>query len=254
CGVDTGGTFTDLIAVDDATGDLVMAKWPSSAANPVRSITAVVEQSGVRKEHVSSLVLGRRLAVNALLQGGGTTLLFVATAGFEDVLFIQRMNRRHHYSFEWTKPKPLVERRNCIGVAERIDAKGRVVTPLTEAGMEDVASRVAEGLSRTTGEPAVAICLLFSYLNGEHAHHLKQFLESSFPNVPISASHEIAPIWREYERGVTVVADAFVKPMLRRYVAGVRDGLERLGLDCPWSILKSNAGHATAASAESQPV
>jgi len=255
CGIDTGGTFTDLIALDDATGNLVVAKWPSSPSNPVRSLTGVLQESGLQQQGISSLVLGTTLSLNALLQRRGTTVFFVTTSGFEDVLFIQRMNRRYHYSFAWTKPVPLVERRNCVGVDERIDSKGSVRKPLTVAAMEDVAARIAEGLSRTnSGQPAIAICLLFSYLNGEHELRLKEFLESRFPGVPVSASHEIAPIWREYERGVTVVADAFVKPMLRQYVASVRESLQRLGIDCPWSILKSNAGHATAASAESQPV
>jgi N-methylhydantoinase A len=255
CGVDTGGTFTDLIALDAATGHLVVAKWPSSPANPVRSITGVFQESGLQQRGISSLVLGTTISLNALLQRRGATVFFVTTRGFEDVPFIQRMNRRHHYSFEWMKPKPLVERRNCLGVDERIDSKGKVLTPLTDEAMEDVAASLAEGLSRSNGgEHSIAICLLFSYLNGEHELRLKQYLESRFPGVPLSASHEIAPIWREYERGVTVVADAFVKPMLRQYVASVRESLQYLGLDCPWSILKSNAGHATAASAENQPV
>ncbi len=255
CGIDTGGTFTDLITLDDATGDLTIAKWPSSPASPVQAIAAVLKESGIERQALSSLVLGTTLSLNALLQRRGTTVLFVTTSGFEDVLFIQRMNRRHHYSFEWTKPKPLVERRNCFGVAERIDAKGNVLAPLTEAAMEDLASRLSTAFERGgEGDRAIAICLLFSYLNGRHEVVLKEFLEKRFPGVPVSASHEIAPIWREYERSVTVVADAFAKPMLRRYVAGVRESLAELGLECPWSILKSNAGHATAATAESQPV
>jgi N-methylhydantoinase A len=254
CGVDTGGTFTDLIALDEASGELLVAKGPSSVADPVRSITRVLEESGLRERGVASLVLGTTLSLNALLQRRGATVFFVTTRGFEDVLFIQRMNRRYHYSFEWTKPRPLVERRHCFGVDERLDSRGAVLAPLTTGAMEDVSVKLEAGFPLCGGEPAIAICLLFSYLNGDHERRLKQFLESRFPGVPVSASHEIAPIWREYERGVTVVADAFVKPLLRRYVAGVRESLERLGLACPWSILKSNAGHATAASAESQPV
>src|SRR4051812_45908295 len=116
CGVDTGGTFTDLIALDAATGDFVVAKWPSSPANPVRSITGVFKESGLQQQGISSLVLGTTISLNALLQRRGATVFFVTTRGFEDVPFIQRMNRRHHYSFEWMKPKPLVERRNCLGV------------------------------------------------------------------------------------------------------------------------------------------
>ena len=255
CGIDTGGTFTDLVGLDDSTGNLVVAKWPSSAVNPVESITGVLQESGVERQGISSLVLGTTLALNALLQRRGTNVVFVTTSGFEDVLFIQRMNRRHHYSFDWTKPKPLVERRNCLGVRERIDSKGRVLVPLSSEEMQILAEKLEERWNASGAEgTSIAICLLFSYLNAEHELRLRQFLKSRFPQAPISVSHEIAPIWREYERSVTVVADAFVKPMLRRYVTSVRESLHQLGLDCPWAILKSNAGHATPASAETQPV
>ena len=138
CGIDTGGTFTDLIGVDDATGDLIVGKFPSSPRNSIKSLVGVIRESGLRVEHASSIVLGTTLGINALLQRKGARVIFVTTAGFEDVLFIQRMNRRHHYSFEWEKPEPLVKRYDCLGIQERIDARGRVQVPLSSGELREM--------------------------------------------------------------------------------------------------------------------
>ena len=255
CGIDTGGTFTDFVAVDEASGELVASKWPSSAENPVESIVGVVRQSGLPPESIRFLILGTTVATNALLQRRGARVVYVTTKGFEDVLYIQRMNRRYHYSYEWTKPLPFVERRNCLGVQERVGPAGEVVAPLEASDMERLAGMVAERLDgHGAKDSAIAVSLLFSYLNPEHENRLKEFLQARFPGVAVSVSHEVAPIWREYERGSTVVADAFVKPLLHRYVHSVRTSLKRLGLRCPWAIMKSNGGHASASVAEGQPV
>ncbi len=255
CGIDTGGTFTDLVGLDETTGDLIIAKFPSSRNVPVRSIVGVIKESGIETRNISSLVLGTTLGLNALLQRNGATLIYVTTKGFEDVLFIQRMNRRYHYSYEWVKPTPLVERRNCLGVEERTDARGKVLVPLGAKEMKRLAGMIAERLRQYRGqEVAIAICLLFSYLNPQHEISLKKYLESRFPDVPLSVSHEVAPIWREYERGSTTVADAYVKPILRRYVTSVRESLRSLGPQRPWTVMKSNGGQATAKAVEGQPV
>ena len=255
CGIDTGGTFTDLVAIDEASGELVVSKWPSSQSHLVEAIVGVVRESGLPPESIYFLILGTTVATNALIQRKGAHVIYVTTAGFEDVLFIQRMNRRYHYSLEWTKPLPFVEMQNSLGVAERIGAKGEVLVPLSHAQMEDLAEKVGQRLGKYHGEDvAIAVSLLFSYLNPEHELLLKDFLESRFPGVAVSVSHEVAPIWREYERGSTVVADAYVKPLLQRYVSAVRESLGNLGLECPWAIMKSNGGHATAQAAEGQPV
>jgi len=255
CGIDTGGTFTDFIGVDGASGDLIIGKFPSSAQDPIKSIVGVIRESGLDIERAASIVLGTTLGLNALLQRKGARVIFVTTAGFEDVLFIQRMNRRYHYSFEWVKPAPLVERRNCLGIRERIDARGRVLVLLASEEMEKLAGEIDACLRQSPPQDtSIAICLLFSYLNPEHELALKKFLERRFPEIPLSLSHEVAPIWREYERGSTTVVDAFIKPILTRYVAGVRASLKQLGPPTPWTIMKSNGGHATPAAVEKQPV
>jgi N-methylhydantoinase A len=255
CGIDTGGTFTDLIGVDDATGDLVIGKFPSSPKDSIKSVVGVIRESGLKIEQASSIVLGTTLGLNALLQRKGARVIFVTTAGFEDVLFIQRMNRRHHYSFEWEKPAPLVKRYDCLGVQERIDARGNVHVALSSAEMERLANSIEDRVKESPGQDvSIAVCLLFSYLNPEHELAVKAYLASRFPTIPLSISHEVAPIWREYERGSTTVVDAFIKPILIRHVASVRASLKQLGPPRPWTIMKSNGGHATAAAVERQPV
>ena len=255
CGIDTGGTFTDFVAVDETSGELVASKWPSSHGNPVEAIVGVVKQSGLPPASIYFLILGTTVATNALIQRKGAHVVYVTTEGFEDVLYIQRMNRRYHYSLEWTKPLPFVEMRDSLGVRERINAKGEVVVPLEQCGMEQLEQEIKVRLEgRRAEDSAIAVCLLFSYLNPDHELRLKEFLLARFPGVAVSVSHEVAPIWREYERGSTVVADAFVKPLLQRYVSSVRQSLDSLGLRCPWAIMKSNGGHASAKVAESQPV
>lgn len=255
CGIDTGGTFTDFVGVDESSGELIASKWPSSHDNPTEAIAGVVRESGLPPTSIYFLILGTTVATNALIQRNGAHVIYVTTKGFEDVLYIQRMNRRYHYSYEWTKPTPFVEMRDCIGVRERIDSGGEVVVPMDAESMDQVALKIAQGLEGHRPEDsAIAVSLLFSYLNPEHEIRLKDFLQARFPGIAVSVSHEVAPIWREYERGSTVVADAFVKPLLHRYVNSVRESLDNLGLRCPWAIMKSNGGHATARSAEGQPV
>ena len=263
CGIDTGGTFTDLVALDEATGDLVVAKWPSSPRNPTEALVGVIGESQISPGAFSSLILGTTVATNALLQRSGARVLFVTTKGFRDIPFIQRINRRYHYSLEWTKPKPLVERVDCLEIDERVNHKGDMLVSLTDQVLQGLAQRIAARLNGTGAshagpdtrtETVVAVCLLFSHLNPEHERRVKQYLAERFPDVPVSLSYQVAPIWREYERGSTVLADAYVKPTLQRYIGGVRKSLENLGISCPWAVMKSNGGRATAEAAENQPV
>ena len=204
-GIDTGGTFTDLIGIDDASGALIVAKTPSTPSRPVDAIMNAIGLSEVDMKALDGISIGTTVATNALLQRTGAKVIYVTTAGFEDIPHIQRMNRKHHFSLNWTKPEPLVERRNCIGVAERLDFHGTPLIPLTDEALEDLALRIEERLPEYPEEDvAIAVCLLFSYVNPDHELRVREFLNARFPNVPVSLSHQVAPIWREYERGSTV--------------------------------------------------
>jgi N-methylhydantoinase A len=254
-GIDTGGTFTDLIGLDERTNRLVIAKTPSTPRRPVDAVMSAIERSGVPAESIGALSIGTTVATNALLTRRGANVIYVTTAGFEDIPYIQRMNRKHHFSLSWRKPEPLVERRNCLGVEERLDFHGRVVTPLTDAALEALAAEIA---ARRADYPpdsiAIAVCLLFAYVNPSHELAVRDFLRARFPAIPVSLSHEVAPIWREYERGSTVIADSYVKPIMQEYVRSTREALEAERLDIPWSLMKSNGGKTTAESAEAEPI
>jgi N-methylhydantoinase A len=254
-GIDTGGTFTDFIGLDDQTNQLVIAKTPSTPKRPVEAVMSAIERSGVPTDAISALSIGTTVATNALLTRRGANVLYVTTAGFEDIPYIQRMNRKHHFSLNWRKPTPLVERRNCLGIIERLDFHGRVVTPLTDAALDTLVDEIAE---RQTLYPpdslAIAVCLLFSYVNPAHELAIRDHLQERFPEIPVSLSHEVAPIWREYERGSTVIADSYVKPIMQEYVNSTREALEEEQLEVPWSLMKSNGGKTTAESAEAEPI
>ena len=129
-GIDTGGTFTDLVAIS-ADGAVRVAKHPSTPEAPMRAFLGVLEKSEIPFEAIERIVHGTTVATNAILQRTGANVVFVTTAGFEDVPFIQRINRKKEYDLHWLKPEPLVKRRNCLGVKERINAQGEIVVPLT---------------------------------------------------------------------------------------------------------------------------
>ncbi len=254
-GIDTGGTFTDLIGLDGASGDLIVAKTPSTPREPVLAIVNALEASQVERAAIEFMILGTTVATNALLQRQGAEVIFLTTEGFEDIPYIQRMNRRYHYSLVWTKPKPLAKHRDCIGVRERLDHRGRVVMALDEEALESVAFEVQRRLDgRDPSRVAIAVCLLFSYLNPEHELRLGEFLRQRFPDLPVSLSHQVAPIWREYERGSTVIADAYIKPTLQTYLGSIRQRFQDLGLTAPWAVMKSNGGNAIPEAAEAQPI
>jgi N-methylhydantoinase A len=247
-GIDTGGTFTDLVAVSE-DGSAFLAKVPSNPDDPVSTVAAVLREAGIDPADVELVVVGTTLGINAVLTRRGARVLYLTTKGFEDIPYIQRINRKHHYDFHWRKPTPLVRRRDCLGIAERLDEEGQVLTPLDL----DALSATLDQVDLNGGGAAVAVCLLFSYLNPDHEVRVREAIHTRYPELPVSLSHEVAPIWREFERGTTVTVDAFTKPLFDDYVNGVSRALDDVGVRGSWSVLKSNGGRALAAEARSRP-
>ena len=246
-GIDTGGTFTDLVAVDEDSGAWYVAKVPSNPSRPVEALTAALEQAEFDPGDVSFIVVGTTIGINAVLTRSGARVLFLTTKGFEDIPHIQRINRKNHYDFAWRKPAPLARRRDCIGIDERLDAEGTVVRALDA---DEVRAAVAEHGGDADGDLAVAVCFLFSYLNPDNELAVREALGE---DVSVSLSHEIAPIWREYERGTAAILDAYLKPTVGRYVAGVDEAFKAQGAGARWSLLKSNGGHALSGESSRRP-
>ena len=248
-GIDTGGTFTDLVAADSEAGSWSVAKVPSSPDQPVKAVAAALAAAAFEPADVDFVVIGTTIGINAVLTRTGSRVLFLTTSGFEDIPFIQRISRKSHYDFTWEKPTPLVRRLDCIGVAERLDEEGNPLVELSEAELDRVAS-VLE--SANGGGFSVAVCYLFSYLNPDHELATRERLARRLPEVPVSLSHEVAPIWREYERGTSAIVDAYLKPLFESYVDSLSDAFDRAGIAAPWALLKSNGGHAIAKEAHAR--
>src|SRR5262249_46501321 len=157
-------------------------KVPSTPQRPVDAIVGAFKGLDMTDTRPESLMIGTTVATNALLQRRGARVIFLTTEGFADVPFIQRLNRRYHYSLRWTKPVPLVERRNCLGVAERLNYKGEILIPLSAATLQAVGDGVERRVQAyQAGAVCIAVCLLFSYLNPAHELELGDYLSQRFP-------------------------------------------------------------------------
>ena len=252
-GVDTGGTFTDLVAVGPG-GDVRLQKVASTPAEPARATFDALERSGVDPGgDIDSFVMGTTIATNALIQRRGAPTVLVTTAGFEDVLYIQRIDRQGLYDLQWVKAEPYVARNRVVGVTERILADGSVRTTISDEEMR----RVVESVRRLTAQdrkPAVAVSLLFSYVNPAHEQALAAALSVALPDVPVSISSEVAPIWREYERCNTTVMDAYVKPIVGDFAGGLVRELTEVAMGGWHGLLRSNGGQVAIPDATARPV
>jgi N-methylhydantoinase A len=240
-GVDVGGTFTDAALIDE--GSVHTAKVPSTpgdeSAGVMRAIDEVLARAGVGAAEIEAFAHGMTVGTNALLEERGARTALIATRGFADMLEIGRQDRPHLYRLCTPKPPPLVEPELRLEADERIGPDG-VVTPL---GAEE-SERLAR-LLRERGAESVAICLLFSYLDPSHERRLAAHLRERLPGVHVSASHEVLPRFREYERGSTTAIDAYLSPLLGRYLGELGDVAEAAGLPKP-QVMQSSGGVAPA--------
>lgn len=248
-GIDVGGTFTDLALIDDVTGQIYTTKSSSTPGDPIAGVMAVIDKLHMPKEGIDILVHGTTVGTNALLERKGARTALLTTQGFRDVIFIQRMNRKHHYDLRWDKPVPLTERRYCYEVKERINHKGEEVEPLDEEG-----ARMAVRAMKAEGIEAIAVALLFAYVNPAHELRLREIICEEYPGVTVSLSHEVYPRWREYDRMSTTIADAYLKPLVSSYMSNLDAGLKRDGVNASFLIMKSNGGVEDHQAASDKPV
>jgi N-methylhydantoinase A len=220
CAVDIGGTFTDLVYLDEASRDVGLAK---SSTTPGRFEQGVMDAvADANLEDVDFLAHGTTVIINALTERKGATTALLTTKGFRDVLEIQRANRPDLYNLTYEKPKPFVPRRLRLEVAERMSYKGEVLVPLDE---ESVLTAVAS--ARRQGATAVAICFLHAYANETHERRAAEIVRAEWPEAAVTASHELTNEWREFDRTSTTVLDAYVKPTAAEYLERLGDLLER---------------------------
>ncbi|MBX5437404.1 MAG: hydantoinase/oxoprolinase family protein [Alicyclobacillaceae bacterium] len=248
-GIDIGGTFTDLIALDDATGSLVQAKRPSTPKDLVEGIMDCIRRSGLDVSRVVNMVHGSTIAINTVIEQTGARTALVTTCGMRDVYMIGRGNRPEAYNLYFHRPRPLVLRDLTFEVTERLLPSGEEWIPLDEG---EVAALVAE-LGRRRVE-AVAICLLHAYANPEHERRLALALRDGLPGCYVTASSEVLREFREYERTSTTVLNAYVGPKVSRYLRNLQSGLRARGFRGTLSIMQSNGGIMSCDRACSQPV
>jgi N-methylhydantoinase A len=246
---DIGGTFTDLVAVDEQTGALIVGKAPTTPADLPRGVLDAVAAAGVSLEAVAELVHGTTVVINALTERRGARTALVTTKGFRDVLEIGRGNRPDMYNLVSRKPLPFVARRHRFEVRERVDRRGNVLVPLDLADVEPIVVSC-----RRDEIEAVAVCLLHSYAHPAHEQEVREALTAALPDVPVTISSEITREWREYERSSTAVLNAYVQPAVERYLAALEDQLQEGGLRGPVRIVQSNGGTTSVAAARAAPI
>ncbi|WP_438284355.1 hydantoinase/oxoprolinase family protein [Pseudomonas alabamensis] len=251
-GCDIGGTFTDVVlAMPD--GRLFVNKTSTTPEDLgkaiVQGLSALLQQAGVEPGDITEIVHGTTTASNTILQKVGAKTGVLTTAGFRDVLEIGRIRTPTMFDLSWSKPEPLATRRWRRGIQERMSAMGEVVTALDEAHLlREAASLVDEGVT------AIAIAFINSYINPAHERRAKQLLQQHFPQVLVSASFEVLPEIKEYERTSTTVVNAYILPAMRTYLARLRQDLEAMGVRASLQVMASNGGMMGIASASEKPV
>jgi N-methylhydantoinase A len=252
-GVDTGGTFTDLVLLEEATGAVHLVKLPSTPRDPSVAFLDVLRralrETGARPAEAAYLAHGTTVATNAIIEGKGAKTALVATQGFRDVFEIARQIRPKLYDIFCDKPQPLVPRHLCFEVPERLDARGRVLKPLDEAAVGEVIEKI-----RREGVESVAVCLLHSYANPAHERRVAELLRAALPDVAVSVSSELCPEMREYFRASTTAVNALLMPTVGRYMGRLEGRLAEAGVGAGLQLMTSSGGMISSAVARQEPV
>ena len=251
-GIDVGGTFTDIVLLGD-DGTILTKKVSSTPDDYSRAILQgvrdVIEAGGVDEKAIHEVDHGTTVATNTIIERKGPKIALITTQGFRDVLELARYRLPRLYDLTWRKPDPLVERQYRFEVQERLNYQGETLIPLDMESVEKVCQSIAEA-----GVESVAISLLHSYANPAHELAIAERLRAKAAEMCICASSEVLPQMQEYERTSTVVINAYIKPVLERYVKELQEGLTRMGIQAPLQIMQSNGGVMPAESACETPI
>ncbi len=259
-GIDTGGTFTDVVAFDEESGELVTTKTPSTPGNPADGFMAGIDKVlgllGLPEGHgdaIAAVSHGTTVATNQLLEGKVDRLGFITTEGYEAMLEIARQSVPDGYgnSYFWVKPSRIVPRDLVKGVGGRLDFTGAEVRPFDEES-----ARTAARWFRAQGINTLGVCFLHAYANPEHEERMRAVLHEEHPDAVVSLSSEVLREYREYERAMTTLVDAAVKPKLSAYVNNIKARLAAYAGDrkVPFYVMKSNGGVLSADEVVHQPI
>ncbi|WP_328858466.1 hydantoinase/oxoprolinase family protein [Williamsia herbipolensis] len=254
-GVDVGGTFTDVLLLEETSGSTFRAKTPSTPADQsvgvLNGVTKVCTDAGIDPGQIDQVLHGTTVATNAILQGRGARVGLVTTDGFRQVLQIARSFVPGGLAgwIIWPKPEPLAKLEHTVQVVGRIGADGGEITPLDE-------QQTRAELRKLKGADveAITVSLINSYANSAHEEQVGRWVAEELPDIPISLSSHVLPEMREYERTLTTVANSYVQPEVSRYVRNLDSSLKEKGINAPLSILRSDGGLVQAGKAAEDPV
>jgi N-methylhydantoinase A len=252
-GVDIGGTFTDLVVIDEASGEIRVGKVLTTAKDPAhgveQGVQALLDEAGSPPARVRAVAHGTTLATNALIERKGARTALLTTEGFRDAVEIQREGRYDMYDLLIDPPAPLVPRHRRCEVPERLLPDGAVLRPLDEAAARRVLAELIDA-----GVEAVAICLLHAYLNPVHERRLAELVPEMAPQVAVSCSSDVVPEIRGYERTSTTTANVYVAPLMARYLEDLERRLHGLGIPGQLYVMQSSGGIALPPLARRLPI
>jgi N-methylhydantoinase A len=252
-GIDIGGTFTDLVLIDDASGERAIGKVLTTPDDPSEAVEqglrGLLEREDVDASQLKTIIHGTTLVTNALIERRGTATALLTTEGFRDAVAIGTEHRYDMYDIFLEKPEPLVPRSLRYGVRERVLDDGSVLRDLDEEQVRAIAGELLE-----LGIGAVAVSFLHGYRNPVHEQRVAEILAEEAPGVTVSLSSEVSPEIREYERTSTTIANVYVRPLVERYLQRLEERLRRLGFDGSFYVMLSNGGTASVETACRFPV
>lgn len=245
---DIGGTFTDLVAVDDQ-GKTILTKSHTTPPNFEEGVIKVIQKSGVCPQEIKDFIHGTTTIINALTERKGAKTALITTKGFRDVLEIARCNRPDLFNMVFAKPRPFIPRYLRKEVEERVSFDGKIVTPLNE---DDI--RTAVEYFKKEKVEAIAVCYINSYANDEHEKRTVELIRKLWPEVFVTSSIEVTKEWREYERTSTIALNSYVMPVASSYIDNLDRRLKEAGCHAKEYIMQSNGGTTTFEQAKQTPI
>ncbi len=246
---DIGGTFTDLVAFDEASGRVQLGKASSTPQDFSKGILDAVDVSAINLEDATYFVHGCTVVINAITERKGVRTALVTTAGFRDVLEIGRGNRPDMYNLRFQKPIPFVPRQLRFEVRERVDRHGTILTPLHLDDLEPIIAHC-----QREQVAAIGVCFLHAYAHPEHEQQVAAKLREALPEVAVTISSDITQEWREYERTNTTVLNGYVMPIIQGYLDRLETATGERNMACPSHVMQSNGGTASFSTAKRLPI